>query len=163
MTRRRRQLASTTHPPKGDPVVDASCRRSKRPRLSGRADDAMARAPSAFRDVTRAVKAVVAVGVPRRGLRNRCDQKLVEVKHGGILYTAGAGRFEDGRLAEIFLTTAKHGRTVDVSARDGAGAASMLLRHPCPLDTLRRALTRNSDAAASGPLVHALDLLAEGT
>ena len=121
----------------------------------------MARAPSAFRDVTRAVKAVVAVGVPRRGLRNRCDQKLVEVKHGGILYTAGAGRFEDGRLAEIFLTTAKHGRAVDVSARHGAVAASLLLQHGCPVDTLRKALTRNNDGSASGPLARALDLLAD--
>jgi len=33
MNRRRRQLASTTHPPICDPVVDASCRRSKRPQL----------------------------------------------------------------------------------------------------------------------------------
>jgi hypothetical protein len=31
------------------------------------------------------------------------------------------------------------------------------------VDTLRRALTRNGDGSASGPLAHALDLLAEGT
>jgi hypothetical protein len=29
----------------------------------------------------------------------------------------------------------------------------------CPVDTLRKALTRNSDGAASGPLARALDLL----
>jgi hypothetical protein len=31
--------------------------------------------------------------------------------------------------------------------------------HGCPLDTLRRALTRNADGSASGPLAAALDLL----
>jgi hypothetical protein len=58
--------------------------------------------------------------------------------------------------AEIFLSTNKHG---DTNARDAAIAASLLLQHGCPLDTLCRALTRNSDGSASGPLAHALDLL----
>jgi hypothetical protein len=46
-----------------------------------------------------------------------------------------------------------------VNARDAAVAVSLLLQHGCPVDTLRRALTRNSDGVASGPLAHALDLL----
>jgi hypothetical protein len=49
-----------------------------------------------------------------------------DLEPGGMLHTAGAGRFEDGKLAAIFLNTAKHG-------------------------------------SASGPLAHALDLLAEQT
>jgi ribonucleoside-diphosphate reductase alpha chain len=123
----------------------------------------MARVPSHFQqqDVIRAVKAVAVACVSRRRLPNRCGQKLVEVKHGGILYTAGADRFEDCRLSEIFLTAAKYGRAVDVSARDGAIAASLLLQHGCPLDTLRRALTRNDGRGFR--TAHAPDLLAEGT
>jgi hypothetical protein len=54
------------------------------------------------------------------------------------------------------LSTAKHGTAVD--ARDAAVAAS-----GGHLDTLRRALTRNSDDSASGSLAHAPDLLAEQT
>jgi ribonucleoside-diphosphate reductase alpha chain len=46
-----------------------------------------------------------------------------------------------------------------VNARDAAVAASLLLQHGCPVDTLRRALTRNGDGSASGPLAKALDLL----
>jgi ribonucleoside-diphosphate reductase alpha chain len=80
-------------------------------------------------------------------------------EHGGIRYTAGVGRFEDGNLAEIFLTTAKHGTAVDVNARDAAVAASLLLQHGCHVDILRKALTRNGDGSASGPLARALDLL----
>src|SRR5262245_47368945 len=62
--------------------------------------------------------------------------------------------------AEIFLNTRKHGTAVDVNARDSAVAASLLLQHGCPIETLRRALTRNADGSASGPLARALDLLA---
>ena len=47
-------------------------------------------------------------------------------------------------------------------ARDAAIAASLLFQYGCPVDKLRKALTRNSDGSASGPLAHALDLLAEG-
>jgi hypothetical protein len=83
---------------------------------------------------------------------------LLDFEHSGIRCTAGAGRFE-----EIFLTTTEHGTAVDVNARDAAVAASLLLQHGCHVDTLFRALTRNSDGSASGALAHALDLLAEGT
>jgi ribonucleoside-diphosphate reductase alpha chain len=79
----------------------------------------------------------------------------------GIRYVAGVGRFDDGRLAEIFLNAAKHGTAVDVHARDAAVAASLLLQHGCPVETLSRALTRNVDGSASGPLARALDLLAD--
>ena len=94
----------------------------------------------------------------RRRLRNRREHELIEFEHAGIRYTAGAGRFEDGDLAEIFLNTRKHGTAIDVNARDAAVAASLLLQ--CHVDTLRKALTRNGDGSASGPLARALDLLA---
>jgi hypothetical protein len=92
-------------------------------------------------------------------LPNRRGHELLDFEHGSIRYPAGIGRFEDGRPAEIFLNTAKHGTAVDVNARDAAVAASLLLQYGCPADTLSRALTRNSDGSASGPLARALDLL----
>jgi hypothetical protein len=55
--------------------------------------------------------------------------------------------------------TANHGTILDTNARDAAIAASLLLQRECPVDTLRRALTRNGDGSASGPLAHVLDLL----
>jgi ribonucleoside-diphosphate reductase alpha chain len=99
----------------------------------------------------------------RRRLPDRRGHELLNFEHGGIRYTAGAGRFDNGGLAEIFLTTAKHGTAVDVNARDAAVAASLLLQRGCPVEVLRRALTRNADGSASGALAHALDLLEEGT
>jgi ribonucleoside-diphosphate reductase alpha chain len=97
----------------------------------------------------------VAVGplnMTRQRLPNRCEHELLTFEHEGIRYTAGVGRFEDGRLAEIFLTTAKHGSAVDVNARDAAVAVSLLLQHGCPVNTLRCALTRNADGFSSGPV-----------
>ena len=101
-------------------------------------------------------------GAPkRRRLPNRRGHLVIEFEHGGFAYTAGIGFFDaDGRQpAEIFLTTAKRGTVLDTNARDAAIAASLLLQHGCPVDTLRRALTRNGDGSASGPLAHVLDLL----
>jgi hypothetical protein len=95
----------------------------------------------------------------RKRLPNRRGHELLDFEHGGIRYTAGVGRFEDGRLAEIFLNTRKHGTAVDTNARDAAVAASLLLQHGCSVEILRRALTRNGDGSASGPLARALDLL----
>jgi hypothetical protein len=95
----------------------------------------------------------------RRPLPNRRGHELLDFEHAGIQYTAGIGRFENGDLAEIFLNTRKYGTAVDVNARDAAVAASLLLQHGCHVDTLRKALTRNSDGSASGPLARALDLL----
>jgi hypothetical protein len=90
---------------------------------------------------------------------------VIEFQHCGFLYTAGVGFFDDDdrQPAEIFLTTAKHGTALDTNARDAAIAASLLLQHGCSVKTLRRALTRNGDGSASGPLAHVLDLLQQQT
>jgi ribonucleoside-diphosphate reductase alpha chain len=97
----------------------------------------------------------------RRRLPDRREHELIDYEHDGIRYTAGIGRFKDGALAEIFLNTGKHGTTVDTNACDAAVGASLVLQHGCSVDTLRHALTRNSDGSASRPLAHALDLVAE--
>jgi hypothetical protein len=97
----------------------------------------------------------------RQRLPDRRGHELLDFEHGGIRYRAGVGRFEDGRLAEIFMNAAKPGTAVDTFARDAAIAVSLSLQHGCSMDTLRRALTRNGDGSASGPLARALDLLAE--
>jgi ribonucleoside-diphosphate reductase alpha chain len=92
-------------------------------------------------------------GAPtRRRLPNRRGLLVIEFDHNGFAYTAGVGFFDDaGREpAEIFLTTAKCGTLLDTNARDPAIAASLLLQHGCPVETLRRALTRNGDGSAWG-------------
>jgi hypothetical protein len=98
----------------------------------------------------------------RARLRNRRPHELLDFEHGGFRFTAGIGRFDDGRLAEIFLTSTKTGTAIDVCARDSAVIASLALQHGAAVDELRRALSRNADGTAGGPLAAALDLIEGG-
>lgn len=72
--------------------------------------------------------------------------------HEGLRFHGAASRYEDGRLAEIFIDLAKPGGAAGIAARDAAVAASLALQFGCPAETLRRALARLTDGSAAGPL-----------
>jgi len=94
--------------------------------------------------------------VTRQRPPNRRGNEILGFEPDGIRYTAGFGRFVDGGVAKIFRDIAKHGTALDVNARAAAVAASSLVQHRCPVDTLRQTTTRNSDGSGSGPLACAL-------
>jgi len=96
----------------------------------------------------------------RRTLEQRREHFSFEFAFDGLHYTAGAGFFYDGDLAELFLTCNKPGSAAGTAARDGAIAVSIALQHGASLETLRHALTRLSDGRAAGPVGHALDRIA---
>jgi hypothetical protein len=66
------------------------------------------------------------------------------------LHTGGIGRFDDGRIAEIFINGAKAGTAAETNAQDAAIVASLALQHGCPVETIQHALARSGGAA--GPL-----------
>jgi DNA-binding IclR family transcriptional regulator len=100
----------------------------------------------------------------RRRLPNRRAHELIDFEHEGSRYTAGIGRLEHGGLAEIFVNVSgRTGGMVEVLARDTAVAASLCLQFGCDVETLRRALMRDSHGRASSPVGVLLDLLASGT
>lgn len=87
----------------------------------------------------------------RERLPDRREHALIDFTTAdGFRYTAGLGYFEDGRLAEIFLNADKIGTAIETAARDSAVVASLALQHGVPPDTIRHALTRNSNGDASG-------------
>jgi ribonucleoside-diphosphate reductase alpha chain len=97
----------------------------------------------------------------RQRLPQRRAHEVFDFEHGGHRYTAGVGRFEDGSLAEVFLNVpGRVGSSIEAMARDAATLASIALQYGAPPETLRRALTRNADGSAGGPLGVLLDLLA---
>jgi hypothetical protein len=97
----------------------------------------------------------------RNRLPNRREHELVTFQTAeGFRYTAGLGFFEDGRLAEIFLNADKVGTAIETAARDSAVVASLGLQSGVPVETIRRALSRDENGTASGPLGTLLDLLA---
>jgi hypothetical protein len=95
----------------------------------------------------------------RERLANRRGHECFTFTHAGMRYSAGIGRFPDGRLAELFLNGPKCGTDADTAAKDAAIIASLALQYGVPFDVIQRAVTRNRDGTASGPLGAALDLL----
>ncbi len=95
----------------------------------------------------------------RQVLPNRRGHESVTFMHRGMQYTAGIGRFDDGRIAEIFLSSEKVGSNAADLARDAAITASLALQYGCPLPTLLHALTREEDGAAAGPVGVALEMI----
>jgi hypothetical protein len=99
----------------------------------------------------------------RNRLPNRRAHELVTFRTvDGFRYTAGLGYFADGRLAEVFLTAEKAGTAIEVAARDSAVVASLGLQSGVPVETIRRALSRDENGVASGPLGTLLDILVSG-
>jgi hypothetical protein len=78
----------------------------------------------------------------------------------GMPFIATVSRFPNGDLAEIFLTNHKTGSHADTAARDSAVVASIALQFGADVETLRKALLRDSAGNASGPLGVALDIVA---
>jgi ribonucleoside-diphosphate reductase alpha chain len=76
-------------------------------------------------------------------------------------YTATVGYYPDGRIGELFLNNHKSNSTADTNARDAAIAFSFAVQHGAEIEDIRKALCRESDGRASGPLGAALDLLKE--
>jgi hypothetical protein len=62
--------------------------------------------------------------VTRERLANRRAHTLLNIEAGGFRYVAGVGHYQDGRLAEIFLTAAKGGTAIDDADRDSAVVAT---------------------------------------
>jgi hypothetical protein len=96
----------------------------------------------------------------RERLRNRRRSETFTLELHGLRYLASFSRFDDGRVAEIFLQSQKPASQSDANARDSAIAASLALQFGCPLDVVRRALLRDAHGNASTPLGQALDRIA---
>jgi ribonucleoside-diphosphate reductase alpha chain len=95
----------------------------------------------------------------REHLPNRREAETFDVEAGGQHYHATIGRFEDGRLAEVFLTNHKAGSMAGIMASDSAVLCSIALQHGVPVEVLRHALMRDPQGRAIGPLGVVLDLV----
>ena len=96
----------------------------------------------------------------RERLPNRRGGETFEFEVAGLRYTATVGRFPDGRIGEIFLTNHKSNSAADTNARDSAIVFSIAVQYGADVETIRRALCRDGQGRASGPLGAALDRIA---
>ena len=97
----------------------------------------------------------------RRSLQNRRHSENFTFELGGLRFTATVSRFDDGRIAEVFLSNHKAGNQSDTNARDCAILLSFALQHGADINQIRKAICRNSNGQALGPIGAALDLISE--
>lgn len=96
----------------------------------------------------------------RTRLPNRRASETFDLEVAGLRYTATVSRFADGRIGELFLSNHKNNSSADTNARDAAIAFSFAVQHGADPEAIRRALCRNENGTASGPLGCALDIIA---
>lgn len=94
-------------------------------------------------------------------LPNRRHCETFDFQAQGLRFTCSVGRYDDGSLAEVFLTNGKAGSMAGINAQDAAVVCSLALQFGVSLNAIRRALMRDSSGRASGPLAAALDIIAE--
>jgi hypothetical protein len=99
----------------------------------------------------------------RSRLPNRRPAENFEIEVEGLGYIATVGRFLDGTIGELFLNNQKSNSAADTAARDSAIVLSIALQHGADLGTIQRALSRNSQGRAIGPLGAALDVIMGGS
>lgn len=85
----------------------------------------------------------------REALPNRRECETVKLRHGNgrAAYHVTIGKYNDGRLGEIFISTNQVGTALDAMARDLAVLMSLAMQHGCAIETIRGALTREADGA----------------
>jgi hypothetical protein len=94
----------------------------------------------------------------RNRLPNRRPAESFELQPEGLRYIATVGRFPDGAIGELFLSNRKSDSSADTAARDCGTLLSLALRHGAVLETIRGALSTDSQGRASGPAGAALDI-----
>jgi len=96
----------------------------------------------------------------RRRLTDRRLAETFELEVGGQRYSCTVGRFPDNSIGELFLNNSKSNSAADTNARDSAIVFSFAVQHGADPEAIRRALSRDSQGRATGPLGTALDHIA---
>jgi ribonucleoside-diphosphate reductase alpha chain len=84
----------------------------------------------------------------RTRLPNRRSHQVAVVEHNGFKLIVGIGRFDDGRIGELFIDTCKGGSPLDTILRDSAILTSLALQAGIGVSTIRAAVANNGPVAA---------------
>jgi hypothetical protein len=99
----------------------------------------------------------------RRALPMRRRSETFEMDFGGLsrAHTITLGFYEDDTIGEVFINGGKSGEVVEAIARDGAVLLSLALQYGVPLDTIKHALTRDSQDEPQSIVGAVLDQLTD--
>lgn len=96
----------------------------------------------------------------RTPLPNRRAHEAFHFYHWDQKFIAGVGRaVPSAPISEVWINTGKTGTQAETLARDSAVLLSLALQYGAPLSAIGRALTRNADGSASGPIGALVDLM----
>ena len=97
----------------------------------------------------------------RNRLPNRRKSLFFDFEAMAMKFTCSVSRYDDGRLAEIFIDNHKAGSAIGTLVRDSAIILSFALQYGADIEAIRHALCRDSQGRALGPLGVAVDKIAE--
>jgi len=104
----------------------------------------------------------------RRLLPTKRRSETLDFEFRGASYALTYSRFEDGRLAELFIDhrhseKMSHGlEPLSADAKDAAVAVSIALQYGAPAEAIRGAVNRNSDGTPTGLIGEVLDIILDG-
>ena len=91
---------------------------------------------------------------------DRRPSELFDFESIGLRFTAGVSLLPDGRIGELFIDNHKAGSAIGTLVRDAAIIFSFAVQHGADPEAIRRALCRDSQGGALGPIGEALDVIA---
>ncbi|WP_131193705.1 hypothetical protein [Lichenihabitans psoromatis] len=97
----------------------------------------------------------------RARMPQRRGHEGFNLEHDGIAYHLGVGRYPDGTVGELFLSTVKASSALNALARDVAITLSVGLQSGVPLAHYRKAVQRQPDGSSASLLGTVLDCIVE--
>jgi hypothetical protein len=88
----------------------------------------------------------------RERLPNRRASELIDFESMNMKFTASISRDAEGRIRELFCDKHKCGSSIGTLVRDSAIILSFALQHGADIESIRRALCRDSQGRALGPV-----------
>ena len=99
----------------------------------------------------------------REKLPDRRLGETLEIVHREQPVVVTLSRFDDGRVAEVFVREwYGSGTALEAEARDASVLLSLALQFGAPLETVKRALSRYDDGRPCGVIGAVVDTLLEG-
>lgn len=102
---------------------------------------------------------------PKRGYRKALPQRRecenITFCHEGVDWIASVGRYPDGAIGEIFLTSTKPGSEIVATAQDASIAASIAFQYGAPPQVVAAALSRHGSSKPQTALGVVMDMLSE--
>ena len=93
----------------------------------------------------------------REKLPNRRSSLLFDLESMNMPFTASVSHYPDGRIAELFIDNHKAGSAIGTLVRDAAIIFSFAVQHGADPEAIARALGRDGNGCALGPIAEALD------